>query len=61
MPEYRITYTIERRDDEGDFAEIGFGSSSAADSINSALYDVQSEVENQGWETSEGMPEPADA
>ncbi len=60
--EYRITYTIERRDDgEVDFTEIGYGSSGAAETIDAALYEVQSEVQNQLWDTEPGMPEPAGA
>lgn len=59
MAEFRITYTIERRaGDGGDFTEIGFGSSSAAGSVDSAAYDVQAQIENRVWETTGDMPEP---
>jgi hypothetical protein len=61
MSEYRITYTIERRQPgDEDFAEIGFGSSNVAKTIDGALFQVQSDVQNREWETADGMPEPAD-
>lgn len=60
--EYRISYTIERRGDgAADFTEIGFGSSANAPTIDTALYHIQSDIQNQHWETLPGMPEPADA
>jgi hypothetical protein len=61
MPEYRITYSIERRDDGHDFTEIGFGSSTAASTIEDALYAVQSQIQNREWETTDGMPDPSEA
>lgn len=62
MSEYRINYVIERRQaGAGDFAEVGFGSSGDSDDIESALYAVQSDIQNQQWEISPGMPDPADA
>jgi hypothetical protein len=60
--EYRLTYVIERREDaNADFAEVGFGSSGAAGTIDAALYEVEATVQNKMWETSAGMPAPDDA
>lgn len=60
-PDFRIDYTILRRQPgEDDFTEIGFGSSGAWTDVDAAVYSVQSDVQNRGWETSEGMPEPSD-
>lgn len=62
MPEYRITYTIERRPDSAaDFTEIGFGSSHAAGTVDAAAYDVESQIQNRMWETDGGMPVPSEA
>ena len=58
MPEFRITYTIERRDSAGAFTEIGFGSSAGDSTLDAALYHVQSDIQNRQWETSPGMPDP---
>lgn len=58
MPEYRIEFSIQRGDGDGDFAEIGFGSSGAWDAIDDALYALQSVVQNRQWETQAGMPDP---
>lgn len=59
---YRITYTIERREDgEADFTEVGFGSTAGDESIDAALYHAQSDIQNRQWETTDGMPEPVDA
>jgi hypothetical protein len=58
VPDFRITYAIERRDDAGDFTEIGFGSSAGDPTVDAALYHVQSDIQNRQWETSPGMPEP---
>lgn len=61
-PEYRIDYTLlRRRDGEDDFTEIGFGASSAAGSVDSAAYDVESQIENRLWETQGDMPDPDEA
>jgi len=60
--EFRISYVIERRmPGEGDFAEIGFGSSGAWGDIDGALYTVQSDIQNRQWETTDGMPDPDEA
>ncbi|MDG4791960.1 hypothetical protein O7626_39800 [Micromonospora sp. WMMD1102] len=61
MPEteYRITYTIERRErGASDFTEIGFGSSHATGTVDAAAYDVESQIQNRQWETGDGMPDP---
>lgn len=58
MSEYRITYSIERLGADGDYEEIGFGSSCSHGTIDMALYNVESDVMNRNWETTEGMPEP---
>ena len=57
--EYRIEYSIQRRlPNEGDFAEIGFGSSGSASSIDDACFALESYVANYQWETTPGMPDP---
>lgn len=62
MNEYRIDFTITRRQSRrDDFTEIGFGSSGACSTVESAAHMVGSAVENREWETSPGMPEPGDA
>ena len=49
----RITFEIHEVDDGGgDGAEIGFGSSGAYTDIEAALYEVQSIIQNEQWETS---------
>lgn len=58
-PEYRIEYAIQRRlPGEDDFTEIGFGSSGAWHSVRQCAHMVQSDVDNEGWETTAGMPDP---
>lgn len=57
---FRINYAIERQDAGGDFIEIGFGASSTSSSVNSAVYDVQSQIQNREWETSDDMPDPSE-
>lgn len=64
MPEYRIDFSITRRDDGADdFVEIGFGSSGAWDDVDAAAHAVQSAVQHREWETSDTIldEEPADA
>ena len=57
--EYRIDFTIMRRQDgDEDFTEIGFGSSGAWANIDAASYAMESDIQNRIWETSEGMPDP---
>lgn len=55
---YRIEYSIQRGEDGGDYEEIGFGTSFSHHDIPSALYDVDSFIQNGQWETTEGMPDP---
>ena len=57
--EFRIEYTIQRRRPaDEDFVEIGFGSSGGWGRLGAAAYEVESQIANQCWETSEGMPDP---
>jgi hypothetical protein len=59
MTDYRVEFSITRRKDgEGDFTEIGFGSSGALDSIDAASFEVASMIQNWQWETQPGMPDP---
>jgi hypothetical protein len=59
MPEYRIEFTIQARGpDDEDFADVGFGSSGGNATVDGALYEVLSRVQNRIWETSAGMPDP---
>jgi hypothetical protein len=59
MTEYRIDYTITRRQpDDEDFAEIGFGSSGAWETVGAAEYAMASDIDNYQWETSGDMPDP---
>jgi hypothetical protein len=52
VAEYRIEFSIHRRDDGAeDFAEIGFGSSGAWSDVDQAAYEVGSAVQNREWET----------
>jgi hypothetical protein len=61
VADYRIEYTIFRRlDGEEDFTEIGFGSSGEWSSPDQAAHMVNSDVQNGGWETEAGMPDPAE-
>ena len=57
--EYRIDYTITRRQDgDEDFTEIGFGSSGAWENIDAASYAMESDIQNRQWETKPGQPDP---
>lgn len=58
--EFRIEYTIQANsaDGEEDWADIGFGSSGAWSDVDTAVHMVESDVQNRGWETEPGMPEP---
>jgi hypothetical protein len=59
MPEFRIEYSIQQAANEDEkFVEIGFGSSGSWSTVNSALYAVDSQVQNRQWETEPGMPDP---
>ena len=62
MTEYRIEFQIQRATADGeDFEEIGFGSSGAWDTIDQAVYSLESSVCNGIWETEKGQPDPDDA
>jgi hypothetical protein len=52
MSGIRITFEIQQVDDEGDYIEIGFGASGACSDVEAALYEVQSIIQNEQWETS---------
>lgn len=60
--EYRIEYTIQRRDTAGDedFEDIGFGSSGAWDTVDQAEHMLGSDIQNRCWETEPGMPDPSE-
>lgn len=59
MADYRIEFTITRREaGEGDFTEVGFGSTGEWESPETAAHILQSMVDNREWETTDGMPEP---
>lgn len=59
MTEYRIDYTITRREPgDADFTEIGFGSSDAWSTVNQATETMAAYIQNRLWETTEGMPDP---
>lgn len=61
MSKYRITYSIERLAPDDDYEEIGFGTSFSHQTVDAALYDVESFIQNRQWETTEGMPDPEEA
>jgi hypothetical protein len=59
MATYRIEFTIQRDEKgDGDFTDVGFGSSAGWDDVDAAAYEVQSILDNRQWETSPGMPAP---
>lgn len=58
--QYRIEYTIQRRlPGDEDFSDIGFGSSGAWEDPRQCAHIVSSDVDNEGWETDPGMPDPS--
>jgi len=62
MSDFRIEFTIQRADDgDSDWIDIGFGSSGGWSTIEAALFEVRSAVQNQLWETEPGMPDPSEA
>ena len=62
MTEFRIEYTIQRRDeDDKDFVDIGFGSSGGWSTINAASHAIESDIQNRSWEIEPHMPDPEDA
>lgn len=59
--EYRIEFSIQRRqDDEDDFTEIGFGSSGSWSDLAACTHSIDSGVTNGEWETDGDMPDPDD-
>ena len=61
MAEYRIEYSIQRREvGEDDFTEIGFGSSGAEADLDACTYDIGSDVTHGQWETEGSHPDPED-
>ena len=57
--EYRIEYKIQRADGEdGEFVDIGFGSSGAWRDLDACTHMVDSVVTNYEWETEGTMPDP---
>ena len=57
--EYEITYTIRRYvGGSEEPEEIGFGASGRCADIDAALYAIQSDIQNDQWETEPGMPDP---
>jgi len=49
--EYRVDFTIMRRlPGEDDFTELGFGSTTAEDSIDQAAHMALSNLQNEGWD-----------
>jgi hypothetical protein len=61
MADYRIDFTIQRREEgDEDFTDIGFGSSGASSDPAAASFEVDSIVQNYGWETEGAMPDPLD-
>lgn len=58
-PAYRIEYSLQRADSwDGEFVEVGFGSSAACDSPDDAAYVIGAQVTHNEWETHPGMPDP---
>lgn len=61
MTEFRIDYSItRRRPGEENFTEVGFGSSGAWSDLRQCAHMLTSDIDNEGWETSQGMPNPAE-
>jgi hypothetical protein len=59
VAEYRIEFSIQRREEgEDDFTEIGFGSSGAWSTLAACTFSIDSGVTNGEWETTPGMPDP---
>jgi len=57
--EYRVEYTIQRRQPgDDDFTDIGFGSSGAWQTPQACSHMVASDIDNYAWETTPGMPDP---
>lgn len=60
MSDIRITFAIERRNDDGEFVEIGFGDSGPWSTVDQAAHMLQSAVTNREWETTDGQPDPGE-
>ena len=59
MSEYEIEYTIRRYTGSSEEPEeIGFGASGRCADIDAVLYAIQSDIQNDQWETEPGMPDP---
>lgn len=59
--EYRIEFSIQRRDEEAgedDFTEIGFGSSGSWNDLAACTHMIDSTIANGEWETEVGQPCP---
>jgi hypothetical protein len=57
--DYEIVYTLRRRlPGEEDFTEVGFGVSEMWSTPGECAHMVLSAVQNYGWETEAGMPDP---
>lgn len=50
MPDHRITYTIWEKDGDEDLREVGFGASGDWETLEEALYEVESQIQNECWE-----------
>jgi len=58
--EYQIEYSIQRkRSEDDDFEEVGFGSSGAYDTLDTAAHMVITGIQRREWETTGTMPDPA--
>jgi hypothetical protein len=55
VSEFEIVYTIRRN-----YQDIGFGVGMGG-SVDSAAFDMESQIQNRVWETSAGMPDPREA
>ena len=59
MSGYEIEYTLRRYTGGSEEPEeIGFGTSGRCADIDAALYAIQSDIQNDQWETEPGMPDP---
>ena len=59
MSGYEIEYTLRRYTGGSEEPEeIGFGASGRCADIDAALYAIQSDIQNDQWETEPGMPDP---
>ena len=59
MADYRIEFTIQRREPgDEDFTDIGFGSSGSWGSLDGATHMADSLLQSREWETEPGMPDP---